>query len=243
MSALNFKRVAVVTVLVTILAAATGLWWLSRNLDGLAKDAIQNYGTAMAKAEVRVGEVQLSPSSGLGRIRKLTIANPQGFKTAHALEVSKIEVELDVTTLAKDVIVIRRVDIESPDVIYEKGESITNFDALMRNIALYTGASSSTAAGNGSKKLIIDSLLIHDVKAHASAALLKGKTVDIALPDIALKNIGQAQGGVTPGELGGIVANALRARLAASFSFERLVHAGGNLLQKAGATIKGWFSK
>ena len=238
------KRIALVTVSVAILATATGLWWLSRNLDALAKEAIQNYGSAMAQAEVRVGAVQLSPTSGQGSIQNLIVANPQGFKTAHALEVGRIEVDLDIATATHDVIVLHQITIEAPDVFYEKGENLTNFDALMRNIAAYNPDAAPAKAGNNSgKKLIVDSLTIRGAKAHASAALLKGKTVDISLPDITLKNIGRAQGGVTPGELGGIVANAIRVRLVASFSFDRLVHSGGNLLEKAGATIKGWFGK
>ncbi|MBC7916199.1 MAG: hypothetical protein H7Y28_00165 [Rhodoferax sp.] len=238
------KRIALIVGLLVFVAAAAGVWWLSRNLDDIAKSAIQNYGSAMTEAKVRVGAVHLSPTDGKGSIHDLNVGNPKGFKTAHALQVGKIEVDVDIATVADNVIVIRRIAIEAPDVIYEKGESLTNFDALMRNISLYIGESTpSGSRGNVGRKLIVDSLTIRAARAHATAPLLNGKVVDIDLPDITLRNIGRAQGGVSPGELGGIVANAIRARLVASFSFDRMLQSGSQVLDKAGAAIKGLFGK
>jgi hypothetical protein len=236
------KRIALVAALLVLVVAA-GVWWLSRNLDDIAKSAIQNYGSAMTDAKVKVGTVQLSPSTGQGRIHDLSIANPKGFKTAHALLVGKIEVDVDIATVTDKVIVIRRIAIEAPDVVYEKGENLTNFDALMRNISVYIGETAPSGSGSSSRKLIVDSLTIRGARAHASAPLWSSKIVDIDLPDIALKNIGRGQGGVTPGELGGIVANAIRSRLVASFSFDRLLHSGSQVLDKAGSAIKGLFGK
>jgi hypothetical protein len=236
------KRIALVAALLVLVVAA-GVWWLSRNLDDIAKSAIQNYGSAMTDAKVKVDTVQLSPSTGQGRIHDLSIANPKGFKTAHALLVGKIEVDVDIATVTDKVIVIRRIAIEAPDVVYEKGENLTNFDALMRNISVYIGETAPSGSGSSSRKLIVDSLTIRGARAHASAPLWSSKIVDIDLPDIALKNIGRGQGGVTPGELGGIVANAIRSRLVASFSFDRLLHSGSQVLDKAGSAIKGLFGK
>lgn len=238
------KRVVLIAALLIFGVTTAGVWWLSRNLNDIAKSAIQNYGSAMTQAKVKVAAVQLSPTDGKGSIRDLSVGNPKGFKTAHALQVGKIEVDVDIATVTNSVIVIRRITIEAPDVVYEKGEGLTNFDAILRNISLYIGESAPSGSGSSSgKKLIVDSLTIRGAKAHASTQLLNGKTVDIDLPDIVLKNIGRAQGGVTPGELGGIVANAIRSRLTASFSFDRMLQSGSKTLDKAGATIKGWFGK
>lgn len=238
------KKLFLAVLLLLALATAAGVWWLSRNLDDIAKGAIQSYGSAMTDAKVKVGAVHLSPTDGKGSISDLSIANPKGFKTAHALQVGKIDVEIDVATVTDKVIVIRRIAVESPDVIYEKGDGLTNFDALMRNISQYVGESTPSGSGSSNgKKLIVDTLTIRGAKAHATAPLLNGKIIDIDLPDIALKNVGRAEGGVTPGELGGIVANAIRSRLMASFSFDRLLQSGSQALDKAGAAIKGLFSK
>lgn len=233
------KRIALIAFLLLLLAAGGAAWWLSRNLDDIAKGAIQKYGSAMTQASVTVGALQLSPQDGKGSIQDLRIGNPKGFQTAHALQVGRIDLAIDIATVTDKVVVVRQIAIESPDVIYEKGSSgLTNFDALMSHITQYIG---KTDGSGGGKKLIVQSLTIRGAKAHASAPQLFGKTVTVTLPDISLKDIGKAEGGVTPGELGGIVANAIRQRLTASISFDRLLQSGSQALDKAGAAIKGLF--
>lgn len=230
------KLVPIVLVLAAIIGGA--LFWLSGNIDGLVKDAIENYGSAMAKAKVRVGAVKIEPTDGRGSISNLSIANPAGFKTAHALKAAKIEVEIDLASLAKDVIVIRRIAVVAPDVIYEKGETMTNFDAIQKNIAAYLGPSEGSKGG---PKLIVEELTIRNAKAEASAAFMGGKTVDVKLPDITMKQVGRAKGGITPGELGQEVAGALQAKLTGAVSFDRLMKSTKDAVGKVGESIKGLF--
>ncbi len=230
------KLVAAIVVLAAIVGGAT--YWLSGNLDGLVRDAIGRYGTAMAGARVSVDSVQIAVADGKGSLGNLVVGNPAGFKTPHALKVGRVEIEIDPGSLASDVVVIRRIAVLAPDVIYEKGEAMTNFDALQKNIAAYLGPSESKAPG---KKLIVEELTVRDAKAQASAAFMNGKTVAVPLPDIALHNLGKAKGGITPGELGQEITSALKAKLAAAVSFDRLLKSGGEALDKAGAKIKGLF--
>ena len=207
------------------------------SLDGLVKGAIEHYGSAMTGASFKVGAVEIRTTDGQCIIRDLEIGNPAGFKTAHALKVGKIDVVMDMSTLTRDVVVIRKISIAAPDVIYEKGETMTNFDALQKNIAGYLGSSKPEEKDAGGKKFIVEQLLIRDAKAEASAPILASKTIAVPLPDIALNDIGKAKGGVTPGELGQTIANALKQKLTAGFSFDNLAAAAG----KVGGAIKGLF--
>lgn len=230
------KLVAVLLVLAAIAGAA--VFWLSGNIDGLLKSAIAGYGSAMTLAKVSVDAVKIAPADGKGTISNLLIGNPAGFKTAHAIKVGRIDVDLDIATVTGDVIVIRRIAINAPDVIYEKGEAMTNFDAIQKNIAGYLGPAGS---GKEGKKLIVEELTIRDARAQASAAFMSGKTVSVPLPDITLRNLGKAKGGITPGELGQELAGALKAKLTGAVSFDRLMKSTGAALDKAGATVKGLF--
>jgi hypothetical protein len=230
------KTIAVLLVLVAIAGAL--LFWLSGNIDGLIKDAVAQHGSAMTQARVSVDAVRIEPASGKGTVSGLVIGNPAGFKTSHALKVGQIEVDIDLASVAKDPVLIRRIAIDAPDVIYEKGETMTNFDAIQKNIAGYLGPADRKNTG---KKLIVEQLTIRNAKAQASAAFLNGKTVNVPLPDITLKNIGRAKGGVTPGELGQEVAGALKGRLSGAFSFDRMTKSTGEALDKAGTAIKGLF--
>src|SRR5438132_4061417 len=122
-----------------LLAVAGGGWWLFGNLDAIVKRGITRYGSQMTQARVEVDAVQIRTTDGSGAIRGLVVGNPAGFRTPHALKVALIEVAVDIRTLTDPVVVIKRIVIESPDVIYEKGDSMTNFEAIQRNIAQAIG--------------------------------------------------------------------------------------------------------
>jgi hypothetical protein len=192
----------------------------------------------MTQARVGVEKVEIAPKNGKGVISGLLLGNPKGFKTPFALRVERIEIDVDLSSVAKDVTVIRMLVITSPDIIYEKGETGTNFDAIQKNIAAYLGPKGN-ARRQGGTRLIIEELTICNANARASADFMGGKTISIPLPDIALKNVGKASGGVTPGELGQEISRALKARLSVAGNFERLRKSAGETLDKAGNAIKG----
>ncbi len=228
--------VSILLVLAAIIGAA--MFWLSDNIDVLVKYAVAEYGSAMTQAKVSVDTVKIAPADGKGTISNLLIGNPAGFKTAHAIKVGRIDVDIDIASVTRNVIIIRRIAINAPDVNYEKGDSTTNFDAIQKNIANYLGPTDSKQEG---KKLIVEELTIRDARAQASAAFMNGKTVTVPLPDITLKNLGKAKGGISPGELGQEIAGALKAKLSAAVSFDRLMKSTGEALEKAGAAVKGLF--
>lgn len=230
-------RKIVIALVVIVAAIGAGLFWLRGSLDGLIRDGIARYGSAMTQATVSVGSVEIRGSDGAGFIRNLHIGNPQGFKTPHALKVAEIEVAIDPASLARDVIVIRRIAIKAPDVIYEKGDAMTNFDALQKNIAAYLGLS-ERKEGDG-KKLIVEELTIRDARAEVSAPFMQGKAATVNLPDITLRNLGKSKGGLPPGELGQEITQALKQRLSASVNFEGLARSAGSALGKAGEAVKG----
>jgi hypothetical protein len=231
------KKLAIaLLVIVAIIGAA--VFWLSGNLDGLVKDAIANYGSAMTQAKVKVDEVKIAPIDGKGTLGNLVIGNPAGFKTPHAMKLGRIEVDIDIASITRDVIVIRRIAIIAPEINYELGSAMTNFDAIQKNIASYLGSADNKKKGG--TKLIVEELTIRQAKAQASAALMGAKTVSVTLPDITLRNLGKARGGMTPGELGQQVAAALTTKLASAVNFERLLQSGGGAA-KAGSALKGLF--
>jgi hypothetical protein len=220
--------------LVLVLAGAG--WWLYGNLDAVVKRAITHYGSQMTQASVTVESVELRSADGGGLVRGLVVGNPTGFTSSYALKVAVIEVAVDLHTVRDPVVVIKRIVIDSPELIYEKGTSMTNFEAIQKNIAGALGT--RKAGGEGAlttpRKLIVDELIIRHPRARATAAVLAGKTVSATLPDIELHNVGRAEGGITPAQLGEIVARTLSQRLAASLGFDRL-------LKSFGDRIKGLF--
>ena len=239
------KRRLVVAAVVLVLAGAGGLLWLRANLDSVVQRAIVHYGGQMTQASVVVDKVRIRGADGVGAIEGLQLGNPRGFTAPYAFKVNEVEVTLDVRTLLDDVVVIRRILIDSPDVIYEQAGNTTNFDALQRNIAkaLNSGEAATAPSGKPARKLIVEELVIRQANAQAAAPFLVNQRVNVRLPDIVLKNVGRKEGGVTPARLGQIVATALSQRLAAQISFDRLARALGDGGKSLGDTVRGWFGR
>ncbi|MDZ7937860.1 MAG: hypothetical protein U5M53_06100 [Rhodoferax sp.] len=223
---------------VVVVLALAGLWWLRGNVDHLVATAITRYGSAMTGATVKIKSVNLDTANGRGSLQALTIGNPPGFKLPHAFKAETIELDVDLRTLADDVVVVRKVTILSPSIGYEKGQAMTNIDAIQKNIATYLGP--STAASKG-KKIIVQDLQMRNAKATARAPLVGDQTATVNLPDIHLRNLGQAQGGLTPGELAQEITNAVEQKLLSTVRWESVLRATGDALNKAGNAIKGLF--
>ncbi len=231
------KTLLAVAVFLALLLAG-GAFWLMGNLDGLVQSAIGKYGSAMTGATVKVSAVKLKATDGQGMLKGLVVGNPAGFKTPYAVKADTIELAVDVASLTKDVVLVKRIAVIAPEVTYEKGDTITNFDAIQKNIAQYLGPSTSSGPG---KKLIVQEFVIRGAKAQVSASFLNGQTVTVALPDIALRDLGKAKGGLTPGELGLEITNAVEKRLLSSVNMGALAKSVGGALDKAGTAIKDFF--
>jgi hypothetical protein len=219
-------------------AFATYRWY--GGMDEAVRRALHHYGREMTQASVQVGAVQINPIDGRGEIRQLHIGNPPGFRTPYAARVEQIELQLDVRTLAEQVIVIRKLVVVAPDISYEKGEAQTNFEALQKNILAYLPPAQRDATARP-RKFIVEEFALVGAKANAVAPFIAGAPVRVVLPDIRMRNIGKAQGGVTAGELGAVITGALRQRLVASVSFESLRRSLGTAIDDAGNRVKGWF--
>lgn len=216
-------------VLAAVIAAV--LFWLRNNLDGLVRDAIAEYGSEMTQARVSVGNVKIDAVNGQCVISNFVVGNPEGFKTPYAFKVDEFTVALDPASITDDVIIVKKISIIAPEVIYEKGADMTNFDAIQKNIADYLGPSDSEPTPG--KKLIVEEFKMRDSQAQATAAFMDGETVTVKLPNLTKRNIGKAEGGITPGELGQRIASAMEKQLLSAVSFDQL----GKAAQQAGHAI------
>jgi len=177
------------------------------NLGGLIKEAIQTYGSEATKAKVSLTGVDIDATSGKAALNGLVVGNPGGFKTPSAFELGGIAVQIDTSTLNKQTIVIKSVEIKGPKVTYELGGSGSNVDAIKNNVDQYAkklgGGSSggSSSSGGSEKKIVIDKLTITGGEINVSAAFLGDKALGTKLPTITLTDIGKDKGGASPAEV------------------------------------------
>ena len=225
------KLVAVTAIVVAILAGAA--YWAYERLDLIVKVALEHYGPAVTGTSVKVGDVEISPRDGRGRLRSLEIGNPPGFAASRAARFGDVVLEVDPATIRSQVVHVRAIGIDAPAIVYERGDKSTNLDAIARNIESYVkraGESEAQAqAADHKRRYIIDRLLIRGAKVTMTTPALRGQGVNFDLPDIELRDIGKRQGGLTASEVAGLVVNAVIAKIG------QRVLSNVDLLRKGGA--------
>ena len=104
----------------------------------------------------------------------------------------------------KDVVLIKELTIEAPDVVYDKGEDGSNVEAIQRNIDEYGkthGDQDETAKDDAAaKRFIIESLQIRNGKIR-----LTGRDTVIDLPPLQMRDVGKSRGGMTGAEIASVV--------------------------------------
>ncbi len=191
-----------------IVAAVVVFVFVLSNLDSLVKQAVERVGSDATQARVTLNKVEISLKSGSGALAGLKVGNPKGFQTPSAFELGRISVKLDTGKISGDMVVIKEIVIDKPQVTYELAGSASNVDAIKRNVDAYAKQFSSGGADKGGAKkgdegpkLIIDDLYIRGGQVGVSAGFLKGKTLSTPLPDVHLKDIGKKDKGASPAEV------------------------------------------
>jgi uncharacterized protein involved in outer membrane biogenesis len=192
---------------------------------------MEKYGTEATQAEVKVGGVKIGLRDGSGQITNVTIGNPKGFTTPQAFSLGEVKLVVDPATVTKDVITIKEVLIDKPQVTYEPNlAGGGNLEAIQKNVSAYaakmggSGSSGtpSTASSSGSKpekKFIIERVTIQGGQVSIKSPALAQANASTALPAINLRDIGKAKGGATPAEISNEIIGAISqqaARAAAS---------------------------
>lgn len=195
------RKLALVGVVILVLVVA-GLGFLYLSLNRVIRSAVETYGPQVTKTEMKLGGVNVSPLSGKAHLSNLFVGNPKGFKTPSAFKLGAMRVSLEVGSVLSDTIAIREIIISGPEITYELGPGGSNLAVLQKNVEAYTGGGAkrgptSPQTKEGGKKVTIDRLRVEKTQLNVSAAVLKGETVTLSMPDIELKDIGKENQGAS----------------------------------------------
>ncbi len=187
-------------VVIVIILLMVGL----SNLGPIIKIAVNKYGPQMTKTEVRLSDVEVSILSGEACIKDFRLGNPKGFKSPHAISVANVFVNVDEKSLIEDTIIIDKIAVIAPVIIYERSFKTDNFQTLLKNLQ-GAAASEKTVAkksgeDSGGKKLIIKDFLLKDAVLTLATTIMDVKSASAKIPDIHLKDLGTKDGGLSPAE-------------------------------------------
>jgi uncharacterized protein involved in outer membrane biogenesis len=192
--------VGALVVLAVIVLLVVGL----SNLGPIVKKAVNTYGPQLTKTDVRLGDVNVSLLSGEATLKDFFVGSPKGFSAPQTLKVGSISVHLDEKSLARDTIIIDRVEVLRPEITYEKAGGTDNLRTILNNLTTAQGgaqpAKKEPTKGSG-KKLLIKDFIARDAKVNLMVPGSGGKRASATLSELHLKDVGKASSGGTPAEV------------------------------------------
>jgi hypothetical protein len=153
-------------------------------LDRILKSNIEQISSEILATEVTVDRVSISPLSGTGTIRGLRIANPEGFEDETALQIKSVHMELNLSSLLTEPVIVHLVEIEELDLSYQIGRSGSNLGKLGSNLSSHT-----ETAGEG-RQVIIERLLMDNTQLEIRVDLDDIEPVHLILDRFEQTNIG-----------------------------------------------------
>jgi uncharacterized protein involved in outer membrane biogenesis len=202
------KKFIYVGIALVMIVAAVMIIGIS-NLGPIIKTAVNKYGPAMTKTDLRINEVSISLFSGEAKLKDFYLGNPKGFKSPEAMSVDAIYLNVDEKSITRDPIIIERIEVVGPNITYEKVKRTDNFQTILRNVKKSADTSKASSSSkkapekNSGKKLVIRDFVITDGKVKMDLDMKTGSSISASasLPKIHLKNVGEKSGGATAEEV------------------------------------------
>jgi uncharacterized protein involved in outer membrane biogenesis len=178
--------------------------FLSYRVNKIVKNLIVNEGSLTLGQQVSVGKIDTSIASSSIKISNIEIENLEGFKNKNIIQIKNINADFLFTSLFKDTIIIKNINIEGATLYYEVlisnkevKDNVSSFKPATKNTATSsvktTDASKEQVTSNQSKKknkdFLINQLIINNSTINASSEFLDIKK-DINLSKMSFNNVG-----------------------------------------------------
>ncbi|NND43975.1 MAG: hypothetical protein HKN58_01530 [Xanthomonadales bacterium] len=206
-------KIVLLLLVVVLLVVGAGAWWLSRNVDGVVSEAVTEAGRELTGTRVTVESVDVDVVRGQATLQGLRIPNPPGYSQQPALLLGSIDVDIRLSSIREDVLVIEQVTVSDPEVSFEmNADGVSNISVLERNIA--QASPDSTDSGN-EQRLIIEQVDFRGGTITAIAAQRPGKELVFDFPSASFSDLGSPDG-ASASQIGDQIAIALMDRIMAA---------------------------
>lgn len=182
----------------------------------MIRKGVTAYGPKVTQTSIELSEIDVSWFSGKGTLKGVVIGNPEGYKADSAIEIPVVTVAIRPTTMFKEKLVIKSIEMDGPFITYEgkmSGSNLTkiqeNIDEFVAKVKGLAGQSEGEDKPSGGKKLQVDEIVIRNAKVKLALTMLGGKGTSVNLPEIRLSGLGQGAEGMTGPEVLKAVWNAL----------------------------------
>ena len=249
---MKLGKVVLIGVLVIMTVVGIAIWQIFANLDKIVASVIENVGTEVLQTPVKVKTVNLDLKAGKVGISGMTVKNLAGYSDPLVFSMDDIAVDLDVSSLGKNPLVIEEILIRQPKVFAEvNSDGVSNLQALSKNLESSSGSKdkkpepAATDESGEELKLIIRKFRFEGGNLKASSQVEPDKKIDQSLPAISMDDLGAKKGGASAQEIAAemmkiIVARTTQAALKAGLE-KAVEKEKQKLMEKASDKIKGLF--
>jgi hypothetical protein len=209
----TFLKVTVLGLLILLIA---GYFVAAYAMGSVVKAGVNRVGPRITQSKVELSGANLSPLTGSGTLTSLAVGNPQGWSENNAFFLGKVSIKLEPRSVFRDTIVIDEIIIEQPEFLYETKFVSSNIKDLLKNIEGYTSTKKEIGADKEEgppKKFIVKKLRLTNGKATIG---LGGTALPVPLPEIALDNLGVAEGGITGSQVAALVMQDVLSKIVAA---------------------------
>lgn len=207
------------------------------------EDHIELVGSTLTETPVTIEKVKVKAARGAVEINDFRVANPQGYVARNALSCDRIYLNVGiVSTVAGEPLAIDRLVISYPVLNLEQdaggGSNLKeiadnveqNMQQADKDSAEFEPASAETPSEPF--RLTIDELIIEGVTLNVLRA--DGTTASAVLPPVRLEQVGGDEG-VTPAQLGLVVAGAITGEMLKEMIARSLIERAGDIKQALSA--------
>lgn len=201
------KKFVIFTALLILIAGGAFLFLSGDAINGLVKKQIEEIGSKVTEQSVTVRQVDMKLLKGAGTIKGLVLANPSKYNAPSAFSLNEVTLDINLKSLATDLIVIDQIIIDKPEAVVEFTENGSAnikdiLDAINKNTASSgTTSRQETSTGKAEPIIRVNKFVLAGVALTVDLTKLGNKSHQATLADINLTNIG-GQAGMPASELG-----------------------------------------
>ena len=199
---MNKKKIIILSVVFLSIVFLT-LDFLSYRVDKIVKNLITDQGNQALGQQVSVGKIDTSILRSSIKISNIEIKNLDGFKNKNIIQIKNINANFVLTSLFKDTIVIKDINIEGATLYYEVlinnievKDNVSSFKPALKkpvaSVAKEIEESKELESKKKNKDFLINQLIINNTKINAYSEFLDINK-DITLNKMSFNNVGTAE--------------------------------------------------
>lgn len=201
-------RIGLLALVLVLLLLVGGYFYA----DSITRTGIERGTTFATGVNSTLEGASLKPFQGELALNELVISNPDGFKSAHFLQLGDAEVQVSLGSLMSEKVVVPKLHLNKIDVNLERSDGNANYQVILDNLQKLSGEPDPDAPPAEGKKYVINEVLITDVTVKAAMLPSAGepRVLTIKVPDIKLTDVGSdSDNGVLMAELTGTITRAV----------------------------------